>query len=147
MNTIRRQALLVLIGLGALWTLFFLACSEAYAGQTRLPPEYRARYESVERCLGVDVKQPRIEFQRTVPCPMSGLMRCMADYPFFSCSAGLCGANGAFYPAAEPYIALADQYVVSMEHEGVHHILYMLGDPNYRNHAHPAFAACGFPQP
>lgn len=113
-------------------------------GETRLPPEYKAHYKSVLACLGANVKAPRIEFDKTIACPTSGLQRCMKHYPFFQCGSIACGANGVYYPSTNT-IWLADKYTISMKHESVHQILFQLGDPSWWNHANPAFAKCGRP--
>lgn len=118
-----------------------VSCSEAHAGQTRMPPEYRERHEAVERCLGVDVKNPRIKFVRTVPCPTSGLMRCMANYPFFPCGDITCGASGSSAPW-DNLITLPDEYSGSFEHEVVHDTLYKMGRGDWDDHSAPEFARC-----
>lgn len=138
----RRAYLASSLALFATTALLAWSCSEANAGETRLPPEYRERYEAVEACLGVDVQNPKISFKRTVPCPTSGLVRCMANYPAFQCGDAMCGANASYSPT-KGRINMADEYNVSVEHESVHHILFVTGDPDWRDHAHPAFAACG----
>lgn len=128
----------LLLALSAL----ILIGTSAWAGTTRLPPEYRERYEAVERCLGVDVKNPKIQFRKTKPCPTSGNLRCMAGYAWFQCGSVLCGASGLSIPW-ENRIELPDEYTASMEHEAVHDVLWKQGDERWDDHSHPAFAACG----
>ena len=113
----------------------------AEAGQTRLPVEYKARRQVVLDCLGVSVKEPKIQFHRTVPCPTSGNRRCMAQYPFFQCGDIMCGASGSSAPW-DNLIHLPDEYSGSFEHEVVHDTLYKMGRGDWNDHSAPEFARC-----
>lgn len=115
-----------------------LAATSAYAGQTRLAPEYRAQYEAVQACLGLTAREPKWQLRDTVPCPTSGNLRCMAGYPPFQCGAVVCGYSGLSYPW-DNRIELPDKYIASFTHEAVHHILWWNNDPNWGDHSHPAF--------
>lgn len=91
------------------------------------------------------MKNPKLQFRRTVACPTSGIRRCMAGYAFFACGEITCGYQGLTFQGER--IELPDEETASLEHEAVHWILYELGEPRYADHAHPAFAACGWRQP
>lgn len=132
-----------MVKLGA--ALILLSSVVPAFASTRLPPEYKARWETVEACMGASVPTPSIEFDKTVACPTSGNKRCMKSYPFFQCGDIWCGASGAYYPSTNT-IWLADKYDLSFEHEAVHAVLYLTGDPGWRDHSRPAFAACGVPR-
>lgn len=108
----------------------------------RVTDYFLDRALAVETCAGMGGSEElRVEFGPTTACPTSGRRCCLASEPPAPCPGApdrLCGAAGRFLVARRT-ILLPDECDAALEHELVHGLLFLAGDPDWRDHAHPAF--------
>ena len=101
--------------------------------------------DQVKQCSGLDGPLPEgVVWHQTIPCPTSGRMTCVGDFPNRPCPWNAdteCGASG-FYVHRCEQIHLPDQYDAGFAHEVLHHLLYKNGRPDWKEHTAPEWK-CG----
>ena len=106
-----------------------------------LPRNLAADYADVERCTNLEAFEPTLVYGEVRPCPTTGRMCCLEDVETFQCgllNLSRCGASG-YYEPGNHTIHLPQGCSAAFRHEAIHHLLYVNGRADWKNHSAPEF--------
>ena len=98
-----------------------------------LSVDLAASYADVERCTGLAAASPSLQWENVRPCPTSGKRCCLAEAETFPCGEGTCGLEGAYVEASST-VLLPEGCADAFRHEAIHHLMFVNGRPDWRDH-------------